>query len=123
MMTFKRTSDFTFSVVYKYFNIIPLPILSYGFRKTDMEIMKVQVTGITTAMQAHSHDSIEPKVKVVLSMNENGMVQVHEAFVEVTKSPVVVEKKKVVDSIKDGIMNFFGSKSGGEGDSSEVFLY
>ncbi|KAI9282196.1 heat shock protein 70 family [Sporodiniella umbellata] len=104
IMSFDRNTDFEFEV-------------NYGKDiKTDMRgIAKVKVNGLTAAFKKHQDDiknsEQPPKVRVIFSLSDSGILSVAEASLTVGK-PTLKEKVKSFFGGKDNTENKEESKEG-----------
>ncbi|KAI8060942.1 heat shock protein 70 family [Gongronella butleri] len=105
-MTFKRTTDFEFTVNYAPSEGVPASVLD--------KIGRVKVSGLTAAMDKYKEDikvaEKAPKVRVVFEMSPSGLLSVSEAYLN-------VELRK---SFADKVKSFFGGKEGEEVANNET---
>ncbi|KAF0478530.1 HSP70-domain-containing protein [Gigaspora margarita] len=92
IMSFKRTSDFNFSI--NYGNLNENILNDFG----STEIATAKVTGLSDIVKEHNDNGIEqPKVKVTLQLSDSGIVSVIDAI-------ATIEHQTISDKIK----TFFG---------------
>ncbi|KAJ3140974.1 Hypoxia up-regulated protein 1 [Geranomyces variabilis] len=111
LMTFKRQSDFEFSLAYK-------------GEDTKIPIVRAKISGLAAAIESKKGTALDsPKVKALIELTESGVISISEpaAYFEVEQ----VDKE--APSLKDTVMNFFkgkkpDDKAGGnaDGDVEEV---
>ncbi|KAI9021643.1 Hsp70 protein-domain-containing protein [Phycomyces nitens] len=104
IVTFKRTSDFEFELVYG----------KHAGKENLDKIAKIKVTGLTDAVEKYSEEikaaENPPKVRVTIEMSDSGLISVPEASVS-------IEIGEGKSTFSEKVKSFFGSKE--EKDSSK----
>ncbi|KAJ3154180.1 Hypoxia up-regulated protein 1 [Geranomyces michiganensis] len=98
LMTFKRQSDFEFSLAYK-------------GEDSQIPIVRAKIAGLAAAIESKKDTALDaPKVKALIELTESGVIAISDAAAHFE----VEQVDKEAPSLKDTVMNFFKGKKNDE---------